>query len=205
MFINDIWLATMPLVNKNISEQTDVREHLEKRQLATKERYDKHARPKEDLALNQQVRVYNKDTRRWDPAIVTGFADTPRSFIVQRGGGALPLRRNRQHLKRSSEEWQDGLPPADPMEDFEPCMDDAPVVAAVPDPTPSTFVEASGTIPSTAVKEPASMGHRYPLRSNKPNTVIEAPGTIPSTSVEEPASMGHRYPRREHKKPTRYR
>ena len=32
-------------------------------------------------------------------------ADTPRSYIVQRCAGGVPLRRNRQHLRPTGEQW----------------------------------------------------------------------------------------------------
>ena len=49
--------------------------------------------------------MYNKKSRRWEPAIVAGHGDTPRSFIVERLSGGIPLKRNRVHLRPSVEDW----------------------------------------------------------------------------------------------------
>ena len=183
--------TTMPSINMDVTAQTEVRQRLEVRQTRAKERYDQHAKPKKDLEVSQPVRVYNKDSRRWDPAIVTGRADTPRSFIVQRGAGGVPLRRNRQHIKSTCEEWHSGAPPADPMDDFDPYVGEdredilsPSVKAGVPGPSESS------ASPNFVIS---------------PDTVVEASGTVPSTSVEESPSRGHRYPRRERHKPLRYR
>lgn len=37
--------------------------------------------------------------------MITDKAATPRSYIVQRMSGGVPLRRNRQHLKTTIETW----------------------------------------------------------------------------------------------------
>ena len=182
--------TTMPAINTDTPAEADVRQHLEARQRVSKETYDKHARPKPDLALNQPVRVYNKDSRRWDPAVVTGFADTPRSFIVQRGAGGVPLRRNRQHIKGTREDWHDGVPPADPMDNFDPCLDD--------DHQGNQFPSDLGGVPT------AAEGHVRQNSGTAPSTGVETSGTAPGTGVEEPPSRGHRYPSRERRKPLRY-
>ena len=75
------------------------------RQAASAVRYDKTAKPKAELVDGQPVRLYNKDKRRWEPAVVTGQASTPRSYYVQRMSGGVPLRRNRVHLKSTRENF----------------------------------------------------------------------------------------------------
>lgn len=177
--------TTMPSTNIGVPAQAEVRQRLEVRQTKAKETFDQHAKAKEDLAVNQPVRIYNKDSRRWDPAIVTGKADTPRSFIVQRGAGGVPLRRNRQHIKSTREEWQGGTPPIDPMEDFDPCVDE----------------EYEDTVAVPCASE-SSVSQNF---VSSPDTVVEASGTVPSTIVGESPGGGHRYPRRERHKPLRYR
>ena len=49
------------------------------------------------------MRLFNNDSRRWEPAIVTGQAGTPRSYFVQRLAGGVVLRRNRIHLRPTIE------------------------------------------------------------------------------------------------------
>ena len=57
------------------------------------------------LVEGQPVRLYNKDLRRWEPATVSGYADTPRSYYVERVAGGVPLRRNRVHLRTTRESF----------------------------------------------------------------------------------------------------
>jgi hypothetical protein len=156
--------TTLPAVNSEYVP-TGVSEHLEARQRAAKGTYDRHVRQKKDLAVDQPVRVFNQQSRRWDPAVVTGFADTPRSYIVQRGEGSRPLRRNRQHIKETREIWQNGVPPADPMENFDPVLEDSDPTPELP---PADIVEAprdvERALPPETTEEP-----RYPRRQrNKP-------------------------------------
>ena len=49
--------------------------------------------------------MYNKDRKAWEPATVLQKAQTPRSYVIQREMGGIPLRRNRQHLKPTVEVW----------------------------------------------------------------------------------------------------
>ena len=52
------------------------------------------------------MRLLNKATRRWEPAVVCGQADTPRSYYVQRLAGGAPLKRNRIHLRETRETFE---------------------------------------------------------------------------------------------------
>ena len=99
--------TTMPSVNHSSSAATnsDIRNQLESRQQTSKGYYDQHTREKSELLANQSVWVRNNETRRWEPAYVIKKADTPRSYIVQRCPGGVPLRRNRQHIRPASEQW----------------------------------------------------------------------------------------------------
>ena len=99
--------TTMPSVNHSSSAATnsDIRNQLESRQQTSKGYYDQHTREKSELLANQSVWVRNNETRRWEPAYVIKKADTPRSYIVQRCAGGVPLRRNRQHIRPASEQW----------------------------------------------------------------------------------------------------
>ena len=47
----------------------------------------------------------NTDTGRWEPAVVTDMAPTPRSYVVRRVAGGVPLRRNRVHLRTTREDF----------------------------------------------------------------------------------------------------
>ena len=74
--------TTLPAVNHE-SVNSNTRDHLETRQKTAKEVYDRQTKQKKELEVNQPVRVFNQQSRRWDPAVVTGTAGTPRSYIVQ--------------------------------------------------------------------------------------------------------------------------
>ncbi len=82
-----------------------IQERLREKQVKAASRYDMTAKEKPELTTGQNVRLYNKDTRRWEPARITGLASTPRSYHVQRMSGGKVLRRNRVHLKPTIEDW----------------------------------------------------------------------------------------------------
>ena len=84
-----------------------------KRQAAAAERYNKTAQPKSELVDGQTVRLYSKEKRSWEPAVVTGHGGTPRSYVVQRLAGGVPLRRNRIHLRPTSEVFPDAIQTTD--------------------------------------------------------------------------------------------
>ena len=76
-----------------------------KRQAAAADHYDKTAKEKVPLVPGQPVRLYNKVTRRWEPAVVKGEAGTPGSYIIEHLAGGVPLRRNRVHLRTTREDF----------------------------------------------------------------------------------------------------
>ena len=82
-----------------------ISQKLKERQNAAAAHYNKTAKAKTELVEGQPVRLYNKSNRRWEPAIVTGRASTPRSYHVQRMTGGVPLRRNRVHLRTTRENF----------------------------------------------------------------------------------------------------
>ena len=90
--------TTLPTFVPNPPNSKDVQEKLRKRQSAAAERYNRSASAKPELVEGQPVRLFRKDDKRWEPAVVTGRAATPRSYFVQRVAGGAPLRRNRVHL-----------------------------------------------------------------------------------------------------------
>ena len=109
--------TTLPTFVPSPPNAKEVQEKLQKKQADAAERYDKTAKSKPDLVEGQTVRVFRKVGRKWEPAIVTGRAATPRSYVVQRLAGGEPLRRNRVHLRTTSETFTEGVSPT--MDDGE--------------------------------------------------------------------------------------
>ncbi len=159
--------TTVPSLNvKPIPEtQKEIEKHLQDRQERSRKVYDRHTKSKQTLLPKQPVRVYNKTSRRWEPAVVKGFADTPRSYIIQRNDGGIPLRRNRQHLKITREKWPGDVPPMNPEELYDSVPDDIMRLEPVPEQSvvsdlPST---SENTSPENTV-QPVIKGSRYPGR-----------------------------------------
>ena len=98
--------TTLPTYVHNPPSSSDVRAKLQHRQAAAAERYDGRTKSKPDLVPGQHVRLFNKRSGRWEPAVVTGRAGTPRSYFVQRVSGGVPLRRNRVHLRPTQETFE---------------------------------------------------------------------------------------------------
>ena len=82
-----------------------VQQKLKEKQEAAAAQYNKSVKSKPELVQGQSVRLYDKQRRRWEPALVTGRASTPRSYMVQRLSGGEPLRRNRVHLRSTRESF----------------------------------------------------------------------------------------------------
>ena len=85
----------------------NIQQKLIDRQKVAAERYNQHAKAKTELHKGQSVRVRNKQTKRWEPAVVSGKASTPRSYFVQRMAGGGALRRNRVHIRPIKEVFTD--------------------------------------------------------------------------------------------------
>ena len=96
--------TTLPSIAKYRRETSDVRQLLADKQRTATRYYNRTARAKPDLTPGQAVRLLNKDTGIWEPASVNRLAGTPRSYIVERRSGGRELRRNRVHLRATSEE-----------------------------------------------------------------------------------------------------
>ena len=97
-----------------------VRQKLKERQEIAASHYNKTAKPKPELTSGQPVRLFNKANRRWEPSTITGRADTPRSYFVQRMAGGQLLRRNRVHLRSTRENFDVARhPPSDGEEEEE--------------------------------------------------------------------------------------
>ena len=102
--------TTLPTYIPDPPNSPVVVEKLRGRQEKAAARYNRTARGKPELVAGQPVRLWNKGPRRWEPAVVTGEASTPRSYIVQRIAGGTPLRRNRMHLRTTRENFGEPLP-----------------------------------------------------------------------------------------------
>ena len=75
------------------------------KQIAAAAHYNQTAKAKPELYNGQSVRILNKVTKRWEPAVVSGRASTPRSYLVQRIAGGGILRRNRVHIRSTKESF----------------------------------------------------------------------------------------------------
>ena len=113
---------------------------LQERQRAAADRYDASAKEKTELVPIQHLRLFNK-AGRWEPAVVTCSGGTPRSYVVQRLGGGVPLRRNRVHLRSTAETFED-VPQCVSEEDDED-EDPLPVDSEEPSGTPQAAPTAS--------------------------------------------------------------
>ena len=100
--------TTLPVYVANPPNAKEVKEKIQEKQKIAAERYNRTAKSKPDLIEGQPVRLYCKNSRTWEPAVVTGQAATPRSYTVQRLAGGVPLRRNRVHLRTTRESFPEG-------------------------------------------------------------------------------------------------
>ena len=79
--------TTLPTIISDPPQSKEVNERLVEKQKQGAQYYNRTTKRKPELEAGQPVRLYDKDTRRWEPAMVTGKAHTPRSYIVQRMNG----------------------------------------------------------------------------------------------------------------------
>ena len=140
--------TTLPTFVANPPNSKDVQEKLKERQSASAERYDRAARPKPELVEGQPVRLRNKDTRRWEPAVITGRAPTPRSYIVQRLAGGMPLRRNRVQIRTTRENFTDDIPSRSDDEEEEEEVGPPTTNNVVEGPVGSAPTGGAGALPS---------------------------------------------------------
>ena len=102
--------STIPEVAHTTQPQSNeyTRNRLQEKQRIGARYFNRSVKEKAELKPGQSVRVRNLKYKTWEPATITGVADTPRSYIVQRLEGGAPLRRNRIHLKPTIERWKNG-------------------------------------------------------------------------------------------------
>ena len=158
--------TTLPTHVPDPPSSAEVKSRLQERQRAAADRYDTSAKEKTDLVPGQHVRLFNK-AGRWEPAVVTGSGGTPRSYVVQRLGGGVPLRRNRVHLRSTAETFED-VPQCVSEEDDED-EDALPVDSGEPSGTPQAAPTAS---PPVAV--PDAPGLRRGCRARKQTQFFQA-------------------------------
>ncbi len=188
---NRKYRTTMPSV-KHVSpvNNNNIRTELEERQQTSKEYYDQNSRDKTELNVNQPVRVRNQDTKRWEPAHITGRADTPRSYLIQRCAGGIPLRRNRQHIRPTHEQWRIGeFHEGDVSEDID--LDDnnrsectREMVGSEPSPRSANSTSESDSCSQqqtncadSSTTNSSLVGHRYPRRERTSRDFYQAGGT----------------------------
>ena len=82
----------------NASQKSKIATPLYQRQSYQKSQHDRHIRDLPNILEGQRVRVYDPDSSKWSPAVVTQRCVEPRSYIVQSSSGKS-LRRNRNHLR----------------------------------------------------------------------------------------------------------
>ncbi len=97
--------AIIPSTRKQLRPKTIsprmVRTGRRQQQLKQTSNYDRHATPLPPLMEGENVRIQKNGT--WQPAIVTGTADTPRAYHVQTEDGGQ-YTRNRRHLLKTGEQ-----------------------------------------------------------------------------------------------------
>lgn len=84
----------------------NVREKLQQRSLKQKKYYDSTAKPLKPATMYQLTQ--SRRDKGWEPAVLTGMHQAPRSFIETTPEGGV-YRRNRRHLLLSAEPPPDVL------------------------------------------------------------------------------------------------
>jgi hypothetical protein len=156
--------TTVPMIVSDSPGSHVVQQRLKLKQKLGAEIYNRGTRNKPDLTPGDACRLYNKDTRIWEPATVTEYADTPRSYIVQRTRGGIPLRRNRQHLKSTIETWNKSH--YEDTSDEVSCNDEVPCSKSP--------VEEPQCSPPVHREEPVSTPSSRPTRARRQTVFYQA-------------------------------
>ena len=90
--------TTTALLRPKVQEK--VREKLEQRAAKQKEYFDRNAKPLSPVKMHQSARI--RRDKVWEPAVITGIHEAPRSLMVTTPQGGV-YRRNRRHLLPTSE------------------------------------------------------------------------------------------------------
>ena len=193
----------MPSINHSVPHSNNnIRTQLEARQQTSKKYFDRNTQDKSDLSENQPVRVRNQETKRWEPAHVVKQAGTPRSYVVQRVAGGVPLRRNRQQIRPTSEQWRVGDPAEqDELDLIDFNCDSLPEGARKmvgSEPSVSTFTSSHST--REMVGSEPSLRAANALSNISPQNLTNDV----SSSTAASSSSGSRYPPRQRKSPDFY-
>lgn len=89
--------------NNSTPQKEKAATRLHQRQSYQKSHYDQHTRELPEIQEGQHVCVYDPDSSKWSPAVVTQRCVEPRSYAVQTPSGKS-LRRNRRHLRTDKSE-----------------------------------------------------------------------------------------------------
>ena len=90
--------TTTALLRPKVQEK--VREKLEQRAAKQKEYFDRNAKPLSPVKMHQSARI--RRDKVWEPAVITGIHEAPRSLMVTTPQVGV-YRRNRRHLLPTSE------------------------------------------------------------------------------------------------------
>ncbi len=147
--------SPIPVAKNLLKPETEekIREKLLQRQLRQKYYYDKGSKPLSELKPGDTARV--RRGREWEPAVVIGQHDTPRSYDVITSDGKT-LRHNRSHLLFTKEPPPTIGRPVDmpetssaqqiPVPDLPPASKSPPArIPAVPKPPPPSLTPRFNT------------------------------------------------------------
>ena len=95
--------STLPMTSTMLQPHVsiNVKKKLKHKQTTQKRYYDKKAKNLPPVKPNDTVRYQGKQT--WEPAVVLNCHSAPRSYNIKTAKGRV-LRRNRRHLKKTSED-----------------------------------------------------------------------------------------------------
>ena len=99
MLMGRVLRSTLPCSSAVLTQSAPqhIRDKIQDLQSRQKQRYDQHAKPLPALTSGDTVHMQTR--RGWEPAVVVGQRDEPRSYTVQTPAGRT-LRRNRRHLRK---------------------------------------------------------------------------------------------------------
>ena len=142
--------STLPEImqskQKNNTNNKVVRDKLKQKQQTSARYYNRSAKEKAKLAVGQSVRVYDIHRKIWEPATITDIANTPRSYMIRRLSGGVPLRRNEIHIRPTMEKWVS----------HEPSRDKPPTTHGIQKTTGSNTMRSSDTSSGTRVRRQTS-------------------------------------------------
>ena len=90
--------GNLPIYTRGPSDDTS-REKGERKRAENQHRYDQHAKPLPELALNSAIYYQDPAKRTWSPGMIVGYGPEPRSYTIQSSRSGKFLRRNRQLIR----------------------------------------------------------------------------------------------------------